>query len=73
MKRATSRGRCPTSPIGKKLAAIDRRYEAMLTRAFPKLGPSKIVALHAILYGVVTAPFLTDEAVDVVRDLVRKL
>ena len=58
-----------TSAIAKKLAGIDARYEAMLARAFPKLTPSKVTALHGLLYGIVTAPFLTDEAVDVLRDV----
>lgn len=61
------------TPIGKKLAAIDARYQAMLARAFPQLSPPKIIALHAMLYGVVTAPFVTDEAVEVIRKLAQKL
>lgn len=57
------------SPLAAKLAGIDARYQAMLARAFPHLSPEKIVALHGMLYGVVTAPFLTDEAIVVIRDL----
>lgn len=62
-----------SSPIGRKLAAIDARYEAMLARAFPHLSEKKIRALHGILYGVVTAPFLDDDAIEVIRQVVRHL
>jgi hypothetical protein len=34
------------------------------------LAHDQIIALHTILYGVVTSPFLTDEALAIVRKLV---
>jgi AcrR family transcriptional regulator len=61
------------SPLAAKLAEIDRRYEAMLTVAYPQLSRDQIVALHGILYSVVTAPFLTDEALEVLRRLAAHL
>jgi len=61
------------SPLAKKLADIDARYEAMLARAFPKLTPDQVLALHGVLYAVVTAPFLTPESIAVLRNLVTKI
>ena len=63
----------PRSPIATKLAAIEERYQAMLQRAHPHLSRRKIVALHGILWGVVTAPFLDDDAIDVIRERVLRL
>ena len=45
----------------------------MLSKAFPHLSRAKVVALHGILYGVVTAPFLSEEAVEEIRKLLLKL
>lgn len=59
------------SPLSARLAAIEVRYQAMLASAFPHLAKEQIGALHGIFYGVVTAPFLTDEALDVIRALLR--
>ncbi len=61
------------SPLAVKLIEIEKRYQAMLSAAFPHLAKEQIVALHSILYGVVSAPFLTDEAIEVIRSLLLHL
>lgn len=61
------------SPIAAKLVAIEERYQAMLTSAFPHLSKTQVIALHGILYGVVMSPFLTPEATDLIRKLVPRL
>jgi AcrR family transcriptional regulator len=57
------------SPLAAKFVDIERRYQAMLATAYPQLSPEKVGALHGIMHAVVTAPFLTDEALEVLRQL----
>jgi AcrR family transcriptional regulator len=61
------------SPLRTRLVKIEERYQRMLREAFPHLSMSRVVGLHGILYGIVTAPFLTTEAIDEVRELLLHL
>lgn len=63
----------PQTPFGRQLARIERRYQKMLRTSFPHLSEDEVVALHGILHSVVTAPFMTDASIDVVRRLLLRL
>jgi AcrR family transcriptional regulator len=52
---------------------IEKRYQQTLKELFPHLTQTKVIALHAILQGVATAPFLTKEAGDEILNLLEKL
>lgn len=49
-----------TSELKHLFALIDRRYQEKLIRAFPHLSLEQIRSLHAILHGLITAPFMSD-------------
>lgn len=55
------------------LIKTEKRYQAKLRAAYPKLSSTQILALYGILHGLAMAPFLTDEAVrEVVRAMKRQ-
>lgn len=55
--------RTQPSPLQDRLIAIEERYQDKLRRTFPHLPNSQIIALHGVLHGLMTAPFVTDEAI----------
>lgn len=55
--------RMQKSPVQKKLVEIEERYQDMLRKYFPRLNSTAIRALHGLLYGIVTAPFLDELAI----------
>lgn len=65
--------RMEKSPMQAKLVEIERRYQKMLARLFPRLLPAEIVALHGIFYAVVTAPFLDAAAIDLILRLTKRI
>jgi hypothetical protein len=67
------RWRSSPSPARDRLLAIEKRYEEALREAFPRLSEAKIVALHAMVHAVLTAPFLTDAAAKELRRLLSHL
>jgi len=52
---------------------FEKQYQDSLQNFFPHLTRAKIIALHAILQGVVTAPFLTPESLDEIFELTKRL
>ncbi len=56
--------RTTPSPLQTLYLDIEKRYQARLKRIFPTLSTADVEALHALLHGIVTAPFLTEEGLD---------
>ncbi len=52
--------RTTPSPMQKQYMDIEKRYQARLKKLFPNLSAADIEALHALLHGIVTAPFLSE-------------
>jgi AcrR family transcriptional regulator len=59
------RWRTTKSEIQKHLIAIELEYQKLLVKGFPSLSAPEAAALHGILFGLVTAPFLTNEALQI--------
>jgi AcrR family transcriptional regulator len=53
------RWRMTKSPIQESLIEIERRYQKKLSGILPHLEKDQIVAFHAIVQGLVSAPFMT--------------
>ncbi len=47
------------SPLRKEFMKIEERFQKRLRRLFPDKAAEDIVVLHAVIHGLVTAPFLT--------------
>lgn len=52
------------SPIQDKYLEFEKRYDQKLKENFPRATPDQRVALHAIFHGLVTAPFITEDALN---------
>lgn len=51
--------RLQESWIQKEFIAIEKNFQHLLKEIFPVLKNEEIVAIHALIHGLVTAPFLT--------------
>jgi AcrR family transcriptional regulator len=51
--------RVKKSPLQQKMMEIEKRYHAKLKMIFPKIEPDEILALHALIQGIVSCPFMT--------------
>lgn len=51
--------RTQDSWIQKEFIAIENRFQQLLKEIFPVLKTDEIFAIHALIHGLVTAPFLT--------------
>ena len=56
------KARAQPGPLCDQLIAIERKYQAKLARAFPKLTKSQVLAVHGLFHGMISAPFMTEEA-----------
>jgi len=65
--------RMTKTPLQEVFLRVEKKYQESLQKNFPHLSKAKVGALHAILQGVVTAPFLTAEALDEIFKLTQKL
>jgi AcrR family transcriptional regulator len=63
------RWRMTKSPLQMRLVELEKKYQAMLKKAFPKLSHEKILVLHAINQAVVTSPYLSVEALEQMHKL----
>jgi AcrR family transcriptional regulator len=59
-----SRWRMRKSPLQALLIDIEERYRKKLTELFPALEREEIFALHALMQGLVSAPFITPATFD---------
>lgn len=66
------RWRTQPSPWQKKFREVDKRYQAKLKAAFPHLSDSQVLIVHGLYHGLVTAPFMTAEALKEGADWVSK-
>lgn len=62
--------RTTSSPLQRRMIEIEERYQAMLQEHFPRLKKAEVVALHAMFYSVVTAPFLEEKSIKALLGLV---
>jgi len=65
--------RMTKSPFQEIFIKIEKQYQNSLQLNFPHFSKAKIIALHAILQGVVTAPFLTADALNEIFELTKRL
>ncbi|HWU43767.1 MAG TPA: TetR/AcrR family transcriptional regulator [Bdellovibrio sp.] len=65
--------RTSKSPLKEHFIEIEKKYQAHLQSNFPHFSKAKILALHALLFGTVISPFLTNEALAELEKLTRKL
>lgn len=63
--------RMQKSPLQERLIEIEKRYQKTLQEHFPKMKPAEVRALHGILYAVVTAPFLDEEAIKGILKMIK--
>ena len=56
--------RALSSPLQKRLIAIEKRYQKKLSEAYSFLNPREIIVLHALMHGAITAPFLDPASFD---------
>jgi len=56
------RSRTEASFLQKSFMQLEERYQAKLRKALPNLNNAEIGALHAMLHGLVTAPFADQES-----------
>jgi AcrR family transcriptional regulator len=59
------RSRTEASFLQKSFMQLEQRYQAKLRKALPKLNKVEVAALHAMLHGLVTAPFADRETLTV--------
>ncbi len=53
--------RSKNSPEQKQFTEIEARFQKKLRAGFPNATPDEILGYHALIHGLVTAPFLTAE------------
>ena len=56
------RWRLTSTELGKKLKSLDQRYQARLAQLFPHLSAEQRQAVHALFYGLVTMPEMSEQA-----------
>jgi len=56
------RWRMKKSPMQATLIELENVYRKKLSSVFPHLSPIELVAVHALLQGLISSPFLTREA-----------
>jgi AcrR family transcriptional regulator len=54
--------RMQPGPVCKQLMEIEKKYQAKIKEAFPFLTSAQIVAVHGLFHGLISAPFMNDEA-----------
>lgn len=57
------RWRVQDSPLKDRLEKYELEFQQKLKKAHPHLSTAKILAIHGIFHGLVTAPFMTDAAI----------
>lgn len=56
--------RARNSWLQAEFVAIERKFQHRLKSDFPHLTETQVLGLHAVIHGLVTAPFLTSQEVD---------
>ena len=66
------RWRIKPSEIQTQILKIENQFRAQLQAVFPELSSLEITALHTLMHGVVTSPFTSAEAVQIVASVIKK-
>ena len=61
--------RTKKTDIQKYLIEMEKEYQEKLKMAFTNLSEKEIIAIHGIFFGLITAPFLTEESIKFAADL----
>lgn len=56
------RWRMEDSPYRAPLIKMEKRYQNKVRKAFPRMSQGQVLSFHAMLHGLITAPFLDEEA-----------
>lgn len=57
------RWRAQDSPWRDQLTKFETDFQMKIKKSFPHLSMAKVLAIHGIFHGLITAPFITDAAI----------
>jgi AcrR family transcriptional regulator len=67
------RWRSQPSPLRDQLIKYEKRFQQKLRKTYPHLTNAQVIAIHGIFHGLITAPFMNDDAVAEVAELIKSL